>query len=181
MIGLLILGLSALLVAGSVVLHARRASRVPELFDTVGGLAVRWLPGSVRPWPGLERTCAAIAASTSQASRLLVEVVPYEGLCISPSVPGGFLGDKRATGTCREEGPLVVMVVRQLRAGDTSEMNARASGLGPMVDANRSALVHEFARHAGSYLAGGGWDPLHQDETGKSLERYLSVQLRRIA
>ena len=169
--------------------HLHTPKLVP--FERVGGVRVRWLPDTERPWNGLEAVCALIVAE-DLSDKVAIEVVPYVGLCISPTVPSGYITTSgqstsgitaphmRVTGTCRMEGSTVVLVVRQLRAGDSSSENLSANGDGELLPAGRTALLHELAQHAIPFLQRKSWNYLHEDVLARETEKRLRLRLAQL-
>lgn len=154
--------------------------------ETLRGIGIRYLPGTVQPWPGLPELIDAMVDQVTIAypkdaqsiiGKTWLEVVPYAGLTTSQFLPTGFVGTKRATGTTRLEkcfgiGPAhFTLVVRQLRTGDTSAQNDAANGTGPLRSAGSSAATHEFAQHLCPYLETGNWNFDH------SLKPFIAFEL----
>lgn len=155
---------------GAGVLWARHDFYVNLPTDTYRGISIRYLEGTIKPWPGLRPVIDALEDTLVREypkdapgllEHLLIEVVPYDGLCVSQSVPRGTIAmvhegkiiQARATGTIRDEGPPLgptyqVLVVRQLRVDDSDLQAWSATGTSTIGSANVSAIWHEEAQHA---------------------------------
>lgn len=133
---------------------------------------------------------------------LWIEVVPYSGLCKSSMTPTGFVKHtrtvaheerklryvtwERSRGTYRKKEaylgffePHRVIVVRQLRKGDTEEEDRTGIGKGDIRPAGETlAFFHLMAAHIMHEKLYGHWNDSHSSLIGDKLEEELLGHFR---